>query len=103
MNGVSDTGFDPQGTLTRAMLVTILGRMEQIDPEEYDTVSFTDVDPIGTWNCAPYVEWAARNGIVLGYGDGTFGPMDPVTCEQAVLMLQRYRVRGRAGSGWKRA
>lgn len=90
MNGVSDTGFDPQGTLTRAMLVTILRRMEQIDPEEYDTVSFTDVDPIGTWNYAPYVEWAARNGIVLGYGDGTFGPMDPVTCEQAVLMLQRY-------------
>ena len=90
MNGVSGTEFDPQGTLTRAMLVTILGRMEQIDPEEYDTVSFTDVDPIGTWNYAPYVEWAAQNGIVLGYGDGTFGPMDPVTCEQAVLMLQRY-------------
>ena len=90
MNGVSGAEFDPQGTLTRAMLVTILGRMEQIGPEAYDTVSFTDVDHIGTWNYAPYVEWAARNGIVLGYGDGTFGPMDPVTCEQAVLMLQRY-------------
>ena len=45
---------------------------------------------MGIWDYAPYVEWAAQNGIVLGCGDGTFGPADPVTNEQAVLMLRRY-------------
>ncbi len=90
MNGVSPTEFAPDGTLTRAMFVTILGRMEGIDPADYTTGTFTDCDAVGTWDYAPYVEWAAQNGIVLGYGNGKFGPMDPVTNEQAVLMLQRY-------------
>ncbi|MBE6725778.1 MAG: hypothetical protein E7576_11415 [Ruminococcaceae bacterium] len=90
MNGVSETEFDPDGTLTRAMFVTILGRMDKVDPADYTESSFTDVAPLGTWDYTPYVEWAAENGIVLGYGDGTFGPTDPVTNEQAVLMLQRY-------------
>jgi len=90
MNGVSATEFAPVSTLTRAMFVTILGRMDGIDPEEYTTSTFTDCAPIGTWNYEPYVEWAAKNGIVLGYGDGKFGPSDPVTNEQAVLMLKRY-------------
>lgn len=90
MNGITATEFAPYGTLTRAMFVTILGRMDQVDPTVYTGCSFTDCDAIGTWDYAPYVEWAAQNGIVLGYGDGTFGPMDPVTNEQAVLMLKRY-------------
>ncbi len=90
MNGVADTQFDSTGTLTRAMFVTILGRLAQIDPTDYTGVPFSDVEPIGTWNYVPYVAWAAENSIVLGYGNGTFGPGNPVTNEQAVLMLQRF-------------
>ena len=90
MNGILPTEFNPYGTLTRAMFVTILGRLDGVDTALYTSSTFTDCDALGTWDYAPYVEWAAQKGIVLGYGDGTFGPMDPVTNEQAVLMLKRY-------------
>ena len=90
MNGILPTEFNPYGSLTRAMFVTILGRLDGVDPALYGTSTFTDCSALGDWDYAPYVEWAAKKGIVLGYGDGTFGPMDPVTNEQAVLMLRRY-------------
>lgn len=90
MKGISDTEFGPSGTLNRAMFVTILGRMDQIDPADYDGCPFEDCEPLGDWDYLPYVAWAAEKGIVLGFGDGTFRPFDPVTNEQAVLMLRRY-------------
>jgi hypothetical protein len=88
--GVSDTEFAPHVTMNRAMFVTVLGRLAGVDPAAYATTSFTDVEPIGDWNYAPYVEWAAQNGIVLGYGDGTFGPRDEITVEQAAVIIARY-------------
>ena len=90
MKGISDTEFSPSGTLTRAMFVTILGRLDMIDPADYTGCPFKDCEPLGDWDYLPYVAWAAENGIVLGFGDGTFRPFDPVTNEQAVLMLRRY-------------
>jgi len=90
MNGVSETEFSSTGTLTRAMFVTILGRLAMIDPADYTECPFTDCETLGDWDYTPYVAWAAENGIVLGYGDGRFGPSDPVTNEQVVLMLQRF-------------
>ncbi len=86
--GISDDQFAPELTMTRAMFVTVLGRLAGVDPEAYTETSFTDVVP-GEWY-APYVEWAAENGIVLGYGDGTFGINDEITVEQAVVILARY-------------
>ena len=44
---------------------------------------------VGQWY-SPYVEWAAQSGIVLGYGDGTFGLNDEITVEQAAVILARY-------------
>ena len=88
--GVSDKEFDPSGTMTRAMFVTVLGRLAKVDVSAYTESSFTDVEPIGTWDYAPYVEWAAQNGIVLGYGDGRFGPNDLITKEQAAVIIARY-------------
>ncbi len=38
------------------------------------------------------VIWADQNNIVLGYGDGTFGPSDLLTREQMVTILYRYAV-----------
>jgi len=90
MKGISDTEFGPSGTLNRAMFVTILGRLDMIDPADYTGCPFKDCEPLGDWDYLPYVAWAAEKGIVLGFGDGTFRPFDPVTNEQAVLMLRRY-------------
>ena len=87
MNGVSATKFDPYGTLTRGMVVTILWRMEG-EPDAPYTGAFTDV-PSGAW-FTEGVEWAASNGIVNGYGNGKFGPADEVTREQLAAVLYRY-------------
>jgi hypothetical protein len=87
MNGVSDNLFDPFGTLERGMIVTVLYRMEG-EPAVSGTSFFTDV-PLGEW-FSDSVEWAAAKGIVNGYGDGTYGPKDPVTREQLFAILYRY-------------
>ncbi len=86
--GISDTEFAPEMTMTRGMFVTVLGRADGVDTMYYTGTSFDDV-VIGEWY-APYVEWAAEAGIVLGYGDGKFGVNDQITVEQAVVILARY-------------
>lgn len=86
--GVSDTEFDLWGDMTRGMFVTVLGRLDGVDVEAYAGTSFADVAEDAYY--APYVEWAAENGIVLGYGDGNFGPDDSVTQEQAAVIIARY-------------
>ena len=88
MSGTSDTTFEPGQTLTRAMFVTILGRMAGVDQSRYSGVSFSDVTK-GSWY-ATYVEWGAKNGIVNGMGDGTFAPSNAVTREQMAALVARY-------------
>ena len=87
MNGMSETEFGEYHPLTRAMIVTVLHRMEGT-PEFAYTGAFDDV-PAGEWY-SEGVEWAASNGIVKGYGDGRFGPMDNVTREQLAVILYRF-------------
>ena len=87
MNGVAKNEFAPYSTLTRGMIVTILYRVEKEPAVSYSGV-FTDV-PADTWYTNG-VEWAAMNGIVNGYGNGKFGPDDPVTREQLAAILYRY-------------
>lgn len=86
--GVSETEFAPDTTMTRAMFVTVLGRLAGVDVELYETSSFDDVE-LGTWY-APYVEWAVSEGIVNGYGDGRFGVDNKITVEQTVVIMARY-------------
>ena len=86
--GISKTEFAPEMTMTRAMFVTVLGRLAGVDADMYTETSFDDVVS-GEWY-APYVEWAASEGIVNGYGNGTFGVNDEITIEQAVVILTRY-------------
>ena len=86
MTGVSDSRFDPEGNLTRAMTAVILYRIEG-EPDASFTGSFSDV-PDGVWY-TDAVEWAAAEKIVAGYGDNTFGPSDPVTWEQLAVILYR--------------
>lgn len=87
-NGVSDTLFSPDGTMTRAMFATAVSRLAGIDESEYTGSSFSDVKE-GQWYSA-YVKWAADNGIINGIGDGRFDPDAEITREQMTAMLYRY-------------
>ena len=87
MDGMSDRLFAPEFPMTRAMLVTVLYRLEG-EPAVSYTGAFRDV-PKGQWYTNS-VEWAAAHGIVDGYDDGTFGVMDSVTREQLVTIFWRY-------------
>ncbi len=87
MTGTSATEFTPDGTLTRAMMVTVLHRLAG-KPAAASTASFADV-PAGKWY-TDAISWANSKGIVLGYNATTFGVNDPVTHEQVALIFQRY-------------
>lgn len=87
MVGVTDDTFDPNGTMSRAMLVSVLHRM-QGSPAPEGTVSFADVKA-GKWYTNA-VLWAAENGIVSGIGEGKFAPNDPITREQFAAIICRY-------------
>lgn len=86
MTGVSDTAFAPEATTTRAMIVSMLARMENVTSAA--DAGFADV-AAGDWY-ATAVNWAAANGIVSGISDDTFAPNDPITREQLAAMLMNY-------------
>lgn len=86
MTGVSDTAFAPEATTTRAMIVSMLARMENVTSAA--DAGFTDV-AADDWY-ATAVNWAAANGIVNGISDDTFAPNDPITREQLAAMLMNY-------------
>lgn len=86
MNGVTSTTFEPNSTLTRGMVVTMLWRLAG---EPYVSGgSFSDVASGRYYSTA--VAWAAKNGIVDGYSSTVFGVNDPVTREQFATILYRY-------------
>lgn len=86
MNGVSDTAFAPYSNLTRGMIAQVLYNLE--GKPAVSGSAYTDVAADQWYNDA--VNWAAQKGIVTGYGDGTFGPMDNITREQMAAILYRY-------------
>ena len=86
MNGVGNKLFAPGHKLTRGQLCQLLYNLEDA-PASGDS-AFTDVAD-GAW-FADAVDWAAFQGIVSGYGNGAFGPNDPITREQLTVMLYRY-------------
>lgn len=86
-NGVSETKFEPDGTMTRAMAVTVLWRMAG-EPSSKKAVPFTDA-PSGQW-FSEAVSWAYENNVVNGVSPTCFGTDEPVTREQLVTILYRY-------------
>lgn len=86
--GTTDTTFSPDRTMTRAMFVTVLGRMAGVEETAGTASRFTDV-PADFW-CAAYVNWAAENGIIDGYADGSFRPNAPVQREQMAKILRNF-------------
>ena len=87
MDGVGGNLFDPNGTLTRGMMVTVLYRLES-EPTVTGGSEFTDVAE-GQWY-ADAVTWAAANGIVNGIGETEFAPSMEITREQLATMIYRY-------------
>ena len=83
--------FSPDLGMTRAMFATVVGRLYE---RSYGTIA---VSGLGAFNdCSyddyygKYVHWAAKNGIISGYGNGQFGPDDSVTREQMASILYRF-------------
>ncbi len=92
--GVSNTEFEPNETMTRAMFVTVLGRLAGISENDSrytgkstfkDVVSSTATD----WY-VPYVAWASQNGLLLGYEDGTFRPNNEISNTEMYILMERY-------------
>lgn len=88
VEGTSTTTFSPKLDSLRVTLVTVLGRMSEINKSEYIGTSYSDIQA-GSWY-APFVQWATENNIVEGYGNELFGVDDSLTREQVATLLYRY-------------
>lgn len=88
--GTGERTFSPEGTITRGMFVTLLGRLYGAPTSL--TSGFSDVAPADYW--APYIGWAKGAGIVMGTGPDTFSPVDPITREQAAVILENFLTKG---------
>ena len=86
MTGTSATTFEPNTSLSRAMLVAVLHRLEGSPAASGG--DFTDVVD-GDWY-AQAVNWAASVGVVNGFDDGTFQPNTAITREQMAAILRNY-------------
>jgi hypothetical protein len=87
MSGIGNNKFAPDASLSRAMLVSILYRMDG-EPEVNESGTFKDVLPDSYYEDA--VAWAAENEIVSGYTEDKFGPYEDITREQLASILWRY-------------
>lgn len=88
--GTSETTFSPDQPMTRGMFVTILGRIEGIDPNDYILGyehNFTDLK-LDFYK--PYVTWAYETGIVAGTSETLYAPDRPITRQEIATILDRY-------------
>ena len=100
MEHTDATHFSPDVDTSRAMIAAILWRLAG-EPEAKTGLPYPDCEPDGWYTEA--VAWGMENGVVMGYGNGDFGPEDPITREQLALMLYRYAKAEPAGddlSAW---
>ena len=88
VSGTSATTFEPTANVTRAQFVTMLAGLQGTDVSAYTSDKFSDV-PAGAWY-APYVNWAAENGVVHGVSDTAFAPDAEISRQDMAAMLYRY-------------
>ncbi|MBR4881625.1 MAG: S-layer homology domain-containing protein [Clostridia bacterium] len=86
--GMTETTFEPNTAMTRAMFVMTLANIEGAELTPYTDSPFRDVKE-SHWY-APAVKWAVENGIASGVGSGRFNPNTYMTREQLVTMLCNY-------------
>jgi len=97
MSGYTDGTFGPNDAISRAMIVSMLYRIEGKPAADHD-MSFKDVEE-GKWYTEA-IRWAASKGIVAGYNDESFGPNDVLTREQLAAILYRYaKLKGQGFTG----
>lgn len=87
MAGTSSTTFEPQSSVTRGQVVQMLYNLEG-QPAVSGDDGFTDVQTKDWWYNA--VVWASQNGVVSGYGDGTFLPKQNISRQEFAQMLFNY-------------
>ena len=88
VSGTSATTFEPTANVTRAQFVTMLAGLQGADVSAYTSGKFSDV-PADAWY-APYVNWAAENGVVYGVSDTAFAPNAEISRQDMATMLYRY-------------
>ena len=93
IDGMGDGTFDADGTLTRAQAAKIIAYMLG-KQDRTGLATFTDV-PDSHW-ARNYIAFCAGEGIVGGYGDGNFGPEDPVTREELASIVYNYALHKKA-------
>ncbi len=94
MRGIGGGLFAPDGAVSRAQMVTVLWNMRGKPVVNYN-MTYSDVSEEAWY--AEAVRWATSEGIAGGYGDGRFGPGDPITREQMAVMLYRYEQKYDSG------
>lgn len=103
IRGDDKGNFNPNATISRAEYAAILCRLmgeEDTGSRQQPTV-FSDI--LSNHWASGYVTWATREGILSGYGNGSFGPADPVTVEQVAKTLVcawGYESAAQAAGGW---
>jgi hypothetical protein len=88
IDGTSDHKFSPDAAMTRAVLVTVLGRLAGFDINDKAGSSFTDVKATSIYS--PYIEWACREGMIQGSSKGLFYPDRAVTREECAAIMVNY-------------
>lgn len=93
VEGVSDTEFDPDNSITRqeicAMLTRAIGAIyKNIDVTDYEYHTFADMNKISSW-AMDSVQFAYDNDIMAGIGDNKIDPLGNATCEQSILLINR--------------
>ena len=89
--GTENSVFSPDLVMTRAMFTTVIGRLYERSFGEikiYQEHVFKDCDYDGYYG--RYTDWASENNIISGYGNGLFGPDDPVTRQQMAAIFYRF-------------
>lgn len=85
ISGTSETTFSPNGDMTRAQFVTIIGRA--LNGTGASTGKFTDVDESQYY--IPYLYWGVAKGIITGTSDTTFHPDNPITRQDMATIIGR--------------
>ena len=91
MNGVSDTKFAPETSMTRAMFVTVLYRLEgSPDVTGMATPPFTDIGAKNFDWAYNAIVWAYNTGVTKGTSATTFAPGVAISRQEIVTMFYRY-------------
>ncbi|MDO4773369.1 MAG: S-layer homology domain-containing protein [Bacillota bacterium] len=85
-NGTSKTSFEPNKSMTRGMVVTVLHRLA----EEKQAPKLNLSDVAGNMYYAKAFDWAISEGMIKGYADSTYRPENAITRAEFVSILYRF-------------